>query len=63
MGSLVQLTEAEGGVLGFGGSRMVLLDIEAGFWGLRRQIEVLIGERLTSSVLQQAGANGVRWIS
>ncbi|MFZ1399516.1 MAG: PAS domain-containing protein, partial [Candidatus Promineifilaceae bacterium] len=37
---------------------MALLDIEAGFWGLRRQIEALIGERLTSSVLQQAGANG-----
>jgi signal transduction histidine kinase/predicted hydrocarbon binding protein len=37
---------------------MALLDVEAGFWGLRRQIEALIGERLTSSVLQQAGANG-----
>lgn len=52
------LTEEQGGILNFGGARMALLDIEAGFWGLRRQIEALIGERLTSSVLQQAGANG-----
>jgi signal transduction histidine kinase/predicted hydrocarbon binding protein len=52
------LAEARPGVLRFGGARMALLDIEAGFWGLRRQIEALIGERLTSSVLQQAGANG-----
>lgn len=52
------LTEEQSGILNFGGARMALLDIEAGFWGLRRQIEALIGERLTSSVLQQAGANG-----
>ncbi len=52
------LIEEQTGVLRFGGERMALLDIEAGFWGLRRQIEALIGERLTSSVLQQAGANG-----
>ena len=50
--------EEQSGELRFGGSRMALLDIEAGFWSLRRQIEALIGERLTSSVLQQAGANG-----
>lgn len=50
--------EEQSGELRFGGSRMALLDIEAGFWGLRRQIEALIGERLTNSVLQQAGANG-----
>ena len=52
------LTEERRGVLRFGGARMALLDIEAGFWGLRRQIEALAGERLTDSVLQQAGANG-----
>lgn len=52
------LVEEQSGILNFGGARMALLDIEAGFWGLRRQIEALIGERLTSSVLQQAGANG-----
>jgi PAS domain-containing protein len=45
-------------MLRFGGARMALLDIEAGFWGLRRQIKALVGERLTDSVLQQAGANG-----
>jgi PAS domain S-box-containing protein len=37
---------------------MALLDIEAGFWALRRQIKALAGDRLTDSVLQQAGANG-----
>ena len=37
---------------------MALLDVEAGFWGLRRQMEALVGQRLTDSVLQQAGANG-----
>ena len=42
----------------FGGARMALLDIEAGFWGIRRQIDALIGHRMTSSVFQQAGANG-----
>lgn len=52
------LNEKQKGILHFGGSRMALLDVEAGFWGLRRQIEALIGERLASSVLQQAGANG-----
>jgi len=46
------------GVLLFGGARMALLDIEAGFWGLHRQMEALVGQRLTDSVLQQAGANG-----
>jgi hypothetical protein len=52
------LTEKQNGFLAFGGSRMAILDVEAGFWALRRQIEALIGERLASSVLQQAGANG-----
>ncbi len=37
---------------------MALLDIEAGFWSIRRQLEALIGNRLTNNVLQQAGANG-----
>ena len=46
------------GHLLFGGARMAFLDIEAGFWGLRRQLEALVGRRLTDSVLQQAGANG-----
>ncbi|MBE2223505.1 MAG: GAF domain-containing protein, partial [Anaerolineae bacterium] len=52
------LAEEQTGILHFGGARMMMLDIEAGFWGLRRQLEALMGERLTSSVLQQAGANG-----
>lgn len=46
------------GVLNFGGARMALLDIEAGFWGLRRQMEALVGRRLTDAVLRQAGVNG-----
>jgi len=46
------------GVLQFGGARMALLDIEFGFWGLRRQLEALAGRQLADSVLQQAGANG-----
>ena len=37
---------------------MAFLDIKEGFWGIRRQMEALIGNRLTSLVLQQAGANG-----
>ncbi|MFZ0548774.1 MAG: histidine kinase [Candidatus Promineifilaceae bacterium] len=52
------LEEGESGILEYGGARMALMDIEAGFWGMRRQIEGLIGEQLTNSVLQQAGANG-----
>jgi len=46
------------GTLRFGGARMALLDIESGFWALRRQMEALIGARLADNVLQQAGANG-----
>lgn len=45
------------GVLYFGGTRMVLLDVEASFGGLRRQLEALIGQRLSAAVLQQAGVN------
>jgi signal transduction histidine kinase/PAS domain-containing protein len=52
------LSEERPGVLHFGGTRMALLDIAAGFWGLRRQMEALVGRRLTDGVLQQAGANG-----
>jgi PAS domain S-box-containing protein len=51
-------SEQKPGVLHFGGARMAMFDIEAGFWGLRRQIEALVGPRLANSVLQQAGANG-----
>ncbi|HEY76314.1 MAG TPA: GAF domain-containing protein [Thermoflexia bacterium] len=46
------------GILRFGGARMAILDVEAGFWGLRRQMEALVGSRLTDAVFQQAGANG-----
>lgn len=42
----------------FGGKRMALLEIEAGFWGLRRQMEALVGRQVTDTVLQQAGING-----
>jgi signal transduction histidine kinase/predicted hydrocarbon binding protein len=52
------LKQSSPGFLRFGGARMVLLDIEAGFWGLRRHLEALLGVSLTNSVLQQVGANG-----
>lgn len=52
------LSTPETGVLQFGAARMALVDIESGFWGIRRQIESMIGRQLTNSVLQQAGANG-----
>jgi signal transduction histidine kinase/predicted hydrocarbon binding protein len=52
------LKHSSPGFLRFGGARMVLLDIEAGFWGLRRHLEALLGDALTNSVLQQVGANG-----
>ncbi len=52
------LSEEREGVLCFSGARMALLDIEAGFWALRRQVEALVGPRLADAVLQQAGANG-----
>lgn len=52
------LIEKAAGILHWGGARMALLDIESGFWGIRRQLEALVGDRLTNSVLQQAGANG-----
>lgn len=37
---------------------MAILDVESGFWSIRRQVEALIGTQLSNSVLQQAGANG-----
>jgi PAS domain S-box-containing protein len=37
---------------------MALLDLEAGFYSLRRQIEGLAGKDLADAVLQQAGAQG-----
>lgn len=52
------LTERSAGFLELGGARMALMDIRDGFWGIRRQIEALIGSQLASAVLQQAGANG-----
>ncbi len=52
------LQSEEPGMLLFGAARMALLDIEGGFWSLRRQLDALIGRRLTNGALQQAGANG-----
>jgi len=52
------LKEEKPGTLRFGGARMALFDVAAGFWGLRRQLEALVGHRLADAVLQQAGANG-----
>lgn len=52
------LSEEREGVLRFSGARMALLDIEAGFWGLRRQIEALVGRRMADALLKQAGVNG-----
>jgi hypothetical protein len=42
---------------------MALIDIETGFWALRRQMEALIGRALTNRVMQQAGANGRESVS
>ncbi|HOR01217.1 MAG TPA: GAF domain-containing protein [Anaerolineae bacterium] len=52
------LSEDGPGSLRFSGARMALLEVEASFWALRRQMEALVGRRLTDGVLQQAGANG-----
>ena len=52
------LANEQDGVLRLGGARMALLDIEASFWGLRRQMEALVGRQLTDTAMQQAGANG-----
>jgi hypothetical protein len=58
---LLPTDEQRPGVLYFGGVRMALLDIEAGFWELRRQPEPLIGRRLTDAVVAAGG--GERWAS
>lgn len=52
------LLQGAAGELRFGGARMAFMDIGAGFWGLRRQVETLVGSRMADSVLHQAGANG-----
>lgn len=52
------INEERPGTLSFGGTRMVLLDVEHGFWALRRQMVSLLGEQLTNAVMQQAGTNG-----
>ena len=55
---LLQQDTQHPGVLRFGGARMALLDIEAGFWALRHHLEALVGRQLADTVLQQAGAVG-----
>lgn len=52
------LSEVSPGFLKFGAARMALLDIEAGFWSLRRQVENLLGVKTAGEIFQQAGANG-----
>jgi PAS domain S-box-containing protein len=52
------LEEKEPGHLLFGKARMALLDVKAGYWGLRRQLEVLVGPKQRDLVLKQAGVNG-----
>ncbi|NIV40744.1 MAG: hypothetical protein GWN58_68510, partial [Anaerolineae bacterium] len=52
------LSTEQPGVLRFGGARMALLDVRDGFWGLRRQVEMLVGRQLADAMFQQAGANG-----
>lgn len=44
------LSEQSPGTLRLRGARMVLLDIESSFWALRRQMEALVGRRLTDAV-------------
>ncbi|MCA1899412.1 MAG: histidine kinase [Chloroflexi bacterium] len=52
------LTHPSPGVLTLGGARMAFVDIESGFWSLRRQLETLLGESAARAVFQQAGADG-----
>gem|GEM_PF-326745 len=52
------LEERQPGHLLFGRARMALLDVKAGYWGLRRQLEVFVGPRQRDIVLKQAGVNG-----
>jgi PAS domain S-box-containing protein len=51
------LHEGGPGQIRFGGARMALLDMQDGFWALRRHLEALAGPRLAAMVLQQAGAS------
>jgi len=46
------------GVLTLDGARMAFVDIESGFWSLRRQLETLLGETAARAIFQQAGADG-----
>ncbi len=52
------LQEISPGVLNFGAARTALLEIKSGFWTIRSQMDVLVGTRLTNTILQQAGVNG-----
>jgi signal transduction histidine kinase/predicted hydrocarbon binding protein len=50
------LSEERPGLLRFDGVRAALVEVEAGFWSIRRGLEALVGARLANAVLQQAGA-------
>ncbi len=52
------LAQSAPGMLTLGGARMAFLDIESGFWSLRRQVEAALGAKAASEIFQQAGANG-----
>ncbi|GAB4556433.1 MAG: hypothetical protein Fur0016_17250 [Anaerolineales bacterium] len=52
------LSQTAPGALTIGGARMAFMDIESGFWSLRRQTETLLGAKTASELFQQAGANG-----
>jgi PAS domain S-box-containing protein len=52
------LAQTAPGVLALDGARMAFVDIESGFWSLRRQMETLLGESAARAVFQQAGADG-----
>ena len=58
MNGLPLLSQSKPGFLNFGEARMALIDIKAGFWSIRRQVEALIGRGQTNYVLQRAGVNG-----
>lgn len=58
MSDITKLLNVVGpGHLSFGGVRMALVDVAGGFWGLRRQIEAVVGSRLANNILQQTGVN------
>ncbi len=52
------LAQTAPGIITVGGARMAFVDIESGFWSLRRQVENLLGARTAGEIFQQAGANG-----